>query len=137
MLTSYLKIAFRNLTRNSVYSIINIGGLSIGMAAVMSIGLWIYDELAYNQNHNNYDRIAMVMQNNTNEGYIETQSSVPMPLANELRSNHEGDFKYVVMTSGTIGMGVNYGDKNLMATGNYFEADAPRMFTFKMVKGTS
>src|SRR5260221_4651973 len=43
MFQNYFKIGFRNLTRNKGYSFINIGGLAIGMAVAMPIGLWIYD----------------------------------------------------------------------------------------------
>src|SRR5689334_3352752 len=57
MYKSYIKIAWRNLFRNKGYSIINIGGLAIGMVVAMLIGLWIYDELSYNKYHKNYNTI--------------------------------------------------------------------------------
>ncbi len=41
MLKNYFKIAFRNLSRNKGFSVINISGLAIGMAAVMLIGIWV------------------------------------------------------------------------------------------------
>ena len=50
MFKNYLKVAFRNLIKNKVYSFINISGLAIGMAATMLIGLWVFDELNYNDN---------------------------------------------------------------------------------------
>ena len=46
MFKKYLKVVFRNLVRNKVYSFVNIGGLAVGMAVAMLIGLWIYDELS-------------------------------------------------------------------------------------------
>ena len=46
MFKNYLKVVFRNLVRNKVYSFVNIGGLAVGMAVAMLIGLWIYDELS-------------------------------------------------------------------------------------------
>ncbi len=62
MIKNYFKIAFRNLIKNKFSSFINIGGLAIGMAVAILIGLWIYDELSFNKNFKNYDRIAQVMQ---------------------------------------------------------------------------
>ena len=62
MLKNYLTIAFRNLWKNKVYSFLNIGGLAVGMAVAMLIGLWMYDEFSYNRYHQNYDRIVRVMQ---------------------------------------------------------------------------
>ena len=44
MFKNYLTIAWRNLIKNKVLSVINIGGLAVGMAVVMLIGLWVLDE---------------------------------------------------------------------------------------------
>jgi len=46
MFKNYLKIAWRNLSKNKGYTIINVGGLAIGMAVTLIIGLWINDELS-------------------------------------------------------------------------------------------
>jgi hypothetical protein len=58
MIKNYFKIAWRNLIKNRGYSAINIGGLAIGMAVAMLIGLWIWDELSYNK----YHKITTVLQ---------------------------------------------------------------------------
>ena len=49
------------------------------MAVAMMIGLWIYDEISFNKNFKNYDRIAQVIQNVTNNGEVQTWQSVPYP----------------------------------------------------------
>lgn len=51
MLKNYLKIAFRNLLKNKVFSFINIAGLAIGMAVCMLILLYVSHELSYDQFH--------------------------------------------------------------------------------------
>jgi hypothetical protein len=51
MIKNYFKIAWRNLVRSKGYSAINIGGLAVGMAVAILIGLWIYDELTYDKFH--------------------------------------------------------------------------------------
>ena len=88
MIRNYIKLAWRNLIQNKGYSLINIGGLAIGMTVAMLIGLWVYDELAFNQYHENYDRIALVLQNQTFNGEVETSGTLVMPLGNELRHRH-------------------------------------------------
>jgi putative ABC transport system permease protein len=60
MLQNYLKIAFRNLVRNKVYSFINIVGLSLGMAVAMLIFLFVSHEVSYDKFHVNGDRIYKV-----------------------------------------------------------------------------
>ena len=63
MIKNYFKIAWRNLIKNKATSLINIGGLAVGMAVAILIGLWIWDELSFDKSHRNYDHIAQVMQN--------------------------------------------------------------------------
>jgi putative ABC transport system permease protein len=58
MLQNHVKIAWRNLFRNRASSFINVGGLAMGMAVAMLIGLWIYEELSFDKYHQNYESIA-------------------------------------------------------------------------------
>src|SRR5450755_273734 len=95
MFTNYLKIAWRNLFRNKVYSIINIAGLSIGMAMTLLIGLWIADEFNFNKNFTHYDHIVRVMLNSTNAGITQTSTALPVPVARELKTKYASDFKNV------------------------------------------
>ena len=61
MLKSYLKTALRNLSRNKVYSFINISGLSIGLACAMLIMLYIKDEVSYDRFHKDVSQIYRVV----------------------------------------------------------------------------
>ena len=137
MLRNYFKIAFRNLVRNKVYSFINIGGLAVGMAVAILIGLWVYDELSFNKYHKNYDKIAQVMQHQTFNGEVGTQTSNPYLLGAEIREKYGSDFKFVLMSSGRMKHILKSGDKKLSIRGEYIEADAPAMLSLKMLKGTN
>jgi hypothetical protein len=86
MIKNYLKVAWRNLVRNKVYSFINILGLATGMAVMMLIGLWIHDEMSANKHHKNYSSLYQVMMNQTFDGHRGTQQSLPFPLAEELKA---------------------------------------------------
>ena len=57
MFRTYLKIAIRNLSRNKVFSFINIFGLAIGLATCLLITLYISDELSYDRQIKDGDRI--------------------------------------------------------------------------------
>ena len=57
MFKNYLKTALRNLTRNKVYSFINIFGLAIGVAVFIIISLFIHSELQYDQFNKKIDNI--------------------------------------------------------------------------------
>jgi hypothetical protein len=137
MLKNYLKIAWRNLKKNKGYSIINIGGLAVGIAVVTIIGLWIYDEVTFNTNHENYGQIAQVMVNKTSNGEKRTRSIIPYPLGDELRNTYGSDFKYVVMSSGHGDNILSADEKNLTQHGAFMEADVLRMLSLNMIKGSS
>jgi len=136
MIRNFLKVAWRNLIKSKGYSAINIGGLAVGMAVAMMIGLWVYDELSFDKYHKNYDRIAQVMQHANFNGNVETQVANPALMGPELRAKFGSDFKYVVQSSWTGGHLLTVGDKHIDQVGNYFEPDAPEMLTLKMIKGT-
>lgn len=135
MLKNYLKIAWRNILRDKWNSAINIIGLSISMAVVILIGLWLYDELSYNKYHKNYQNIAQVMQQQTYNGEINTQSLVPLPIANELRALYSNDLKSVVLSTNTGALILSTEKKKLLVRGKYMEPYAPKMLTLRMIEG--
>jgi putative ABC transport system permease protein len=127
MIKNYLKIAWRNLIKNKASSLINIGGLAVGMAVAMLIGLWIYDELSFNKYHQNYDRIGQVMIHNGDGTY----KSLPVPLSNELRTSYTRDFKYVVLSTDQESHIIS----KFTQSGRYMQPEGPEMLSLKMVNG--
>ncbi|AYQ36496.1 ABC transporter permease [Runella sp. SP2] len=136
MIRNYFKITFRNLTNNKVYSFINIFGLAAGMAVAILIGLWIYDELSYNKYHQNYGRIAQIMQHKTYDGEKKTGTTVPPLVAQELRDSYGPDFRYVVQSSFTDTHILTTGEKTFAKLGNYCDSQITEMLSLKMIKGS-
>src|SRR5580692_6411599 len=127
MLRNHLRVALRSLLRNRFSAAINIGGLAVGMAIALLIGLWIVDELSFNKYHQHYDRIARLQQNQTYNGKKLTNDAMPFPVGDALQDRYGSDFKYVVMAS-FEGMHVlTAGEKNLAESGNYMGKDAAAM----------
>ena len=63
MIKNYFKIAFRRLRKNKLYSIVNITGLTVGIASCLLIGLFIINEISYDRFNKNAERIVrMTMQ---------------------------------------------------------------------------
>jgi putative ABC transport system permease protein len=138
MFRSYFKIGFRNLLRSKGYSLINIGGLAVGMAVAMLIGLWIYDELTFNSyHHNNYDRVAQVMQHQTFNGYKGSDNSLPRPLESALRTEFPNDFEFISMSSWNGDHILSYGDKKISKTGNFVQEDFSKISSMKIIEGVS
>lgn len=141
MLKNYLKIAWRNLRNNKMYSSLNIVGLATGMAVALLIGLWIWDEVSFNTYHRNYNQLAQVMVQATNKtangNAIFTGSTTSIPMGYELRDKYSGDFKHVSLVSWQAAHIVATGDKQLSQTGMWVEETFPVMFTFKMLTGNA
>lgn len=136
MYKSYFKIGWRNLLRNKGYSIINIGGLAMGMAAAILIGLWVYDEVSYDNNFTNYKRIARVMQNQTFDGQVETWGSQAMQLGPELRNNYGNYFEHVVIGTFPADHKVSFGSRKVTMSGSFMEPDIAKMLALDMVHGS-
>ncbi|MEE9372280.1 MAG: ABC transporter permease [Saprospiraceae bacterium] len=79
MLDNNLKIGFRTLRKNKVYTTINILGLAIGIAAVLLIYHMVKYELSFNKGFTNYDRIVRVVHS-SNDASGEMEYNVCMPI---------------------------------------------------------
>ncbi|HLK27058.1 MAG TPA: ABC transporter permease [Puia sp.] len=136
MLKNYFKIAWRNLLKNKTSSFINISGLAVGMAVAILIGLWIYDELSFNKNFKNYDRIAQVGQNATMNNEVGTGFTLPHPMGDELRRSFGNDFKNITMASWNDGHILAFGEKTLMTNGTFFGPSVIDMFSIEILNGS-
>jgi putative ABC transport system permease protein len=137
MLKNYFKIAWRNLVKNRASSVINIGGLSIGVSVAMLVGLWIYDEMSFNRYHANYNRIAQVMVkgNDPKRGPF-INNSIQYPLATEIQEHYKNNFTYIVRSSWMSSIILSAAEKKISAPGLYMDPDAPAMLSLKMLKGS-
>jgi putative ABC transport system permease protein len=134
MLQNYLKIALRNLLRNKVYSFINIAGLAVGMAVAMLIGLWMYDEITTDRHHKNYDTIYQVMMHQTFDGHRGSQTSMPYPMGEELKTKFP-EFKAIAMCDWGGERALRIGDKKILKRGYYMGQESIEMFSFKVLQG--
>ena len=136
MFRNYVKIAWRNLIKNKVYSTINVLGLATGMAVAMLIGLWIWNEVTYDRSFTNHRQLAQVMTTNfADDGTASTVPNVCRPIAGELRAKYGSDFKNVSMATWPWGHALAVGDKLIPANGPWVEENFPTMFSLNMLKG--
>ncbi len=133
MIRNYLKIAWRNLLKNKLYSFINIGGLAVGMAVAMLIGLWVWDELSYNKSFANYEKLGQVQMFQTFNGERGPQVAIPLPLKKELEKYP--DFKKVALASWNSEHIIAYGESKFFKNGMYVEPQFTNMFSLNMLSG--
>jgi len=82
MFNNYIKIAFRNLAKQKIYSTINILGLSVGLAGVTLIFLFVQNELSYDRFHENAENLYRVYAiHHAEDGSIQSRSRlVTLPM---------------------------------------------------------
>ena len=87
MLKNYLKIAWRNLRTNRLFTLINITGLSIGLAMTIVLFLFISNELGFNTMYPKKDRIYRVLTETNSEMDNETWATSAPIIASALKDD--------------------------------------------------
>ena len=134
MFRSYLKIAWRNMLHNKIYSALNIAGLAAGMAVALLIGFWIYQQYSYDRFLPGYHQLYQVKLNFYHSGEIQTQSGSSLPLVEEFRKNYP-EVKYASETDWGGQHSLVIGDKKLDPVGLTVGTDFLKMFPYPMLKG--
>ncbi|MBA4850053.1 ABC transporter permease [Emticicia sp. BO119] len=92
MIRNYLTITLRNLFKNRVSSLINIGGLAVGMAVAVLMLIWVQNELSFDTYHIKSDRIRQIITHNkVNKEETWIWSTTPMLLAEQLKQLPEAE----------------------------------------------
>jgi putative ABC transport system permease protein len=139
MIRNYLKIAWRNLLKNKVYSAINIMGLAAGMAVALLIGLWVVNEFSYDKFFPDYTRIYKVELNFTSQHDGEhTQDAICIPLADVLKKQVPG----IQRVAETDWVGWQWhdllvGDKKLYLGGGAAAPDFFNIFQYPFLEGNA
>ncbi|NLU95786.1 ABC transporter permease [Chitinophaga sp. Ak27] len=134
MLKNYLKIAWRNLWRNKIFSLINVLGLTVGLTACFFIFLYVHFELSYDQFHAKKDRIYRVTCDVKTPSETIQGGITPWPFA----PNMQRDFPEIAAFTrvSTANLLVKKGnvsfqeDQTLFADSSLF-----RVFDFKLLRG--
>ena len=137
MIKSYFKTAWRSLLRGRSFSLINIGGLAIGMAGASLILLWLQNEISFDKFHINKDRLYEVygLTNNT-DGRPTVIPVVPQPLGPAIKQNFpevEGQTRvkdinsFLITANSKSFTGIN---------GSFVDPAFLQMFNFPLVRGS-
>jgi putative ABC transport system permease protein len=134
MLKNYFKVAWRNLTKTRLYSLVNIIGLTIGITSCILIALYIETEWSYDRFHKNADRIVRVTMEYSNGGTVGKYATTGTKVGPQFKRSFPAvaaftrTFKYPRVISYREKV---FDEKNfLYADSSYFS-----IFSFKLVKG--
>jgi putative ABC transport system permease protein len=90
MLGNYLIATFRSIRHASIYSLLNIAGLALGIACAALIFLWVEDELSFDYGYAKHDRLYSIRMDVDYSGKIETFFTVPGPMPDAIRGTVPG-----------------------------------------------
>jgi ABC-type antimicrobial peptide transport system permease subunit len=135
MILNYLKIAWRNLVNNKIYSALNILGLAAGMGVALLIALWVFNEYSYDKFLPDYKSLYQVELNSTDPHEGEhTQEAVSLPIAGVLRKTYP-EVKYVAESDFIGQHDLLVGNKKLYMNGAAIGSDFLKMFQYPLLKG--
>jgi putative ABC transport system permease protein len=139
MFKTNLKIAWRNLLKDKQFTLLNILGLSAGLACALLIFLWVNDELSFDKFFANNDRVYEVMEHRTGDGQtaISDESS---GLVSETLINQIPEIQYAAPLAPAgwfqkYTLSVN--ENNIKAIGQYAGKDYFNIFSFKILEGNN
>ena len=89
MFKNYLKTAYRSLSKNRFYSLINITGLAVGIASCLLIVLFVIDELSYDKFHEKSDRIYRIESDVMFGGNHFEMPVTPAPMAQTMMADYQ------------------------------------------------
>ncbi|MCB0804229.1 MAG: ABC transporter permease [Bacteroidales bacterium] len=88
MIRNYLISLYRNIVRNKFYSVLNILGLSVGLAAAIFILLYVQDELSFDKYNEKYERIYRLESDFTISGKHDHFAIVPVPMGPAIKTEY-------------------------------------------------
>lgn len=88
MIKNYFKTAWRSITKNKTYSLLNIVGLSAGLTCFTLIALWVTDELSYDKFNVNYNRIFRLVSVEKRETNVMESAMTSAPMAKALLDDY-------------------------------------------------
>jgi ABC-type antimicrobial peptide transport system permease subunit len=136
LIWSYIKIALRKIKRQKGFSIINIAGLAIGMAACILILIWVQDELSYDKFHENASQIHRINTVDTSGGKTFVLAGSPAPLGQAMVTEIPEILNYVRVQAGWGGWNLSLGENRFRE--EYLAAVDPtffEIFQFPFIKG--
>ncbi len=138
MFSNYLKIAFRNIRRHKIYSIINILGLAVGMTCTIFILIWVQYEFSFDRYHEYTDRIYRVVSNwdaGKWQGLYATSNHAMGPTMQEDYPQVVKAGRFRPIWSGAV---TQYNNKKFREEGLFYADNSLfDIFTFPMINGDS
>ncbi len=136
MIKNYLKIAFRNILKNKTSTLINIFGLSVGLASVILILLFVWNELKFDNHFEKKDSIYRITTTQVHPDGTDYNCETPFPLA-PLLSENFSEIEYISRVKCTSCAIIHVEDKKFQEKNILFaDENFLSIFDFEWILGT-
>lgn len=129
-----LKIALRSLWKNKGYTLINVGGLAIGLASCMILLLYVAYEWSYDRQFTNFEKTYIIYNNVKTTTKTFSWAWTPNAMADEVRSKITG-VAYASHSSYPQEQVISNGEKTFKKKAVYTDPSFLKIFDYKIVKG--
>jgi putative ABC transport system permease protein len=136
MFKNYFKVALRSIRKNKLYSFVNLIGLTTGITGCILIGLYIWNELSFDNFHKNGDRIVRITMEYGGGGTVNKAAVTGTKTGPEMKRNFPQIemFTRTIKYARSVANGTKvFNEKNVL----YADADFFRQFSFKLVRGNA
>jgi putative ABC transport system permease protein len=138
MLQNYIKIGFRNLLKNKLFSLINICGMAISIASFLIIALYIYDELQYDKHIKDaHLKFRVFNELHSDDGRMRKLAMVPPMIAPTLEAEYPEVEAFARIMNFNSPVLLEVGDKNFSeGKGGYADPYILQIFNLRLIEGT-
>ncbi|WP_143308243.1 ABC transporter permease [Chitinophaga vietnamensis] len=133
MLRSYLKIAWRNLLKQKVFAVVNIGGMTVAFCAALLLALTAYREWSYDNFHVHADKVFQLYREEQTTTGSRTANSGSEPMADVIKKDIAGVDRVARMDEGNYIL--RYQQHTFTMQTHFVDPEFLQMFTFPLVKG--
>ncbi|MEQ9167262.1 MAG: ABC transporter permease, partial [Fulvivirga sp.] len=135
MLHNYLMTSWRSLTKNKLFSIINVSGLTVGITAFLLLWTYVQHERSYDEHLENKENIFRIQQDRYNLGELTTQWAAGCgAIGKTLKDNFPEVESFVIMTNSNAVL--EYNENVFREDATYYASeDFFKMFSIKLIQG--
>ena len=135
MIKNYLKIAWRNIKKHKGFSVINGGGLTLGISSCMLLMLYVTYHLNYDHQFKNLDNIYIVENNQPGDGKIYTFAATPGQAAAAIKSEVPDVMQSARAENYSAGGLLTYNNNSFKKKGLFADPGFFSIFSYNFIKG--
>ncbi len=138
MIKNYFKIAWRSLLNDKQFTLLNVLGLSVGLASSLLIFLWVSDEMSFDRFFADDDRLYRLLERRSYNGQISYTEESSGRLSEAVKQDlPEVEYAAAVAPAHWFPQNtLSVGDKNIKANGQYVAEDYFNIFSFQLLDGS-